>query len=703
MPSAAVLLGMDLQPFTTAFQALHGIVLPANDHPSFSMALRMATALARRGLWALVSVDLRHAPAGIVPALLQQASALDVWALVSCNPAALLRCGDVKTGLEHLVDLYRATPVRNPQSRHAVTASDLRSLVTRAVLRPSGCWSGGLCGRSATPTPKVAPLLQPLIVQFGLDRHPVVFLEPRASYSYVFGPRQVEEFAVRMAEVLPGRTPSIPVPSEPESTVLPQASLVDRPAYRVNADSGRLTDHLGREVYFHGVNVVVKGPPWVPETDTFHPTLSFSEEDARILQSLGMNVIRLGVMWPGIEPREGWYDPDYLERVKKVIRIAAAHGLHTLVDMHQDVLSEKFCGEGLPLWAVPTNPAFPLPLGLPFSTDPSGVPSEEECLSHPWASYQGTQAVVNAFHGLYTNVHGLRDRWAAAWRHVALALRHHGAAVLGYDLLNEPFIGNALGNPTLLLPCASSQQLLQAAYDAVAASIREVDSEHCLFFEPVPTDIGCKAFQTVPGGDAWRSRSVLSYHYYEPPQRNMTAYAGFVLDNARSLGCGTMLTEFSLTDVPLETTLCVMQHADQYLQSWIGWSFKVYGWDKTGANKLLWDDGGAFQEDRARLVSRTYAQIVAGLALAMSFDVPTAAFFLRYVIVDGVHSTESVVYLSPTYHYPTGYVLRCTPAGIAWRHQGANTIVLDHGQLRAGTVVECHITRYCQKALPPFC
>eukprot|EP00667_Euglena_gracilis_P004147 EG_transcript_4162 len=705
MARPVVLVGVDLQPFAAAFRGLPGVVLPASDHASFTTALRTATAVAGRGLRALVAVDLRAVPAHTVWAWLR-AGPPALRVLVSAGPTDLLSHGDAQAAVEHLTALYRATPTRTPQSRHTTTAAALRALLTQAVGRPTGRWAGSLCGSCGARTPKVDPLLQPLTAAFGLDAHATVFLEPRQPFDAVFGPRQAKAFATRMTEVgdLPaGVSGAAAQAEEEEVAVAPEASLLERPAYRVNTDTGRLTDHLGREVYFHGVNVVVKGPPWLPETDIFHPTMSFSEEDAQTLQSLGMNVVRLGVMWPGIEPIEGSYDTDYLERVKKIVQLAAAHGIHTLVDMHQDVLSEKFCGEGLPLWAVPTDPTFPLPLELPYSTGPSGVPSAADCAKHGWGTYQGTQAVMPAFHGLYTNAGGLRDKWAAAWKQVALALRHHGAAVLGYDLLNEPWVGNAIANPTLLLPCASSVQLLQAAYEAAAATLREADRTHCVFFEPVPTDVGCRAFTAVPGGEMWRNRSVLSYHYYEPPQRDLEAYAGFVADNARALGCGTMLTEFALADVPLETTLAVMEHADRYLQSWIGWSYKIYGWDKTGVMNLLWDQDGKFLDDRARLISRTYAQIVAGVALATSFDVPTAAFFLRYAVVAGVKSTESVVYLCPKYHYPTGYVLRCAPPGVTWRHQGPTTVVLDHKGLPPGTVVDCHITRWCEKALPPFC
>ena len=61
----------------------------------------------------------------------------------------------------------------------------------------------------------------------------------------------------------------------------------------VNPERQQLVDSLGRERFFHGTNVVVKHFP-------FHPTLegysndSFSEVDMKILQDLGLNVIRLG-------------------------------------------------------------------------------------------------------------------------------------------------------------------------------------------------------------------------------------------------------------------------------------------------------------------------------------------------------------------------------------------------------------------------
>lgn len=57
---------------------------------------------------------------------------------------------------------------------------------------------------------------------------------------------------------------------------------------------------------------------------------------AELLQRLGFNAIRLGVMWAGAAPTgPGEYDADYLRSVAALVRLAADHGIHVLADMHR--------------------------------------------------------------------------------------------------------------------------------------------------------------------------------------------------------------------------------------------------------------------------------------------------------------------------------------------------------------------------------
>jgi hypothetical protein len=104
----------------------------------------------------------------------------------------------------------------------------------------------------------------------------------------------------------------------------------------------RFVDEHGRERIFHGINVVVKGPPWIPSTDKFDANTSLVAEDLVFLKSLGVNVIRLGVMWAGAEPEKGVYNYTYLGALKVMAAQAAQYGIYTLLDMHQDVVSSFY-------------------------------------------------------------------------------------------------------------------------------------------------------------------------------------------------------------------------------------------------------------------------------------------------------------------------------------------------------------------------
>ena len=61
----------------------------------------------------------------------------------------------------------------------------------------------------------------------------------------------------------------------------------------VNPDTNMLVDSMGRERFFHGTNVVMKQYPYYPlSTGEGHGV--FNEIDMKLLQSLGLNSIRLG-------------------------------------------------------------------------------------------------------------------------------------------------------------------------------------------------------------------------------------------------------------------------------------------------------------------------------------------------------------------------------------------------------------------------
>ena len=186
--------------------------------------------------------------------------------------------------------------------------------------------------------------------------------------------------------------------------------------------NNRIVDQYDREIYFHGLNVVYKSPPYIPITDHFDANLSFSTADMQLLNQWGLNAIRLGVMWPGVEPQKNEYNQTYIDNIANIIKTAyTEYNISVLVDCHQDVLSEALCGEGAPIWATD---AFiwnlPEPLGPAFNISSADhIPSPEQCALYNWPSYYATEAASTAFQRLYSNHDGLADAFANYWAKLA--------------------------------------------------------------------------------------------------------------------------------------------------------------------------------------------------------------------------------------------------------------------------------------------
>jgi endoglycosylceramidase len=56
-------------------------------------------------------------------------------------------------------------------------------------------------------------------------------------------------------------------------------------------------------------------------------------------------------MWSGVEPEPQKYNVTYLNVMKNIIELLESHSIFVLLDMHQDVLSDRTGGyDGIPAW-----------------------------------------------------------------------------------------------------------------------------------------------------------------------------------------------------------------------------------------------------------------------------------------------------------------------------------------------------------------
>jgi len=459
----------------------------------------------------------------------------------------------------------------------------------------------------------------------------------------------------------------------------------------------------GREVIFHGVNAIVKGFPWVPSVSEFDIDTSLVEKDHALLSDLGVNVYRLGAMWPGVEPTRGVYNVTYVNELSNIIDKASEFGIYTLLDMHQDVLSEKYCGEGVPAWAAistiqSADAQFPAPEDNPYTDIASdGFPTRQDCSKHGWASYYQTRTAAEAFGSLYSNYSGLLTSWANMWSLLAKSLG--SSNVLGYELINEPYAGDVFADPLLLLPGYADKHTLQPAYDALVSAIRTVDQDRLVFFAGVTWDDVIPAgFTAAPGGTDEAARSVFAFHYYEPPQFEPSVYFHQRVKDSQTLLTGAMLTEFERpqgtdsADEDGDPFGPTCDHADAHLLSWACWEYKTFcketnetlsstsqaaafGSCKTGYGEhLFWDDNGDQNLVASRKLARTYAQKTSGRSLKMNFNATSGAFVFTWLLNSTiVQPTE--IFAHQALQYSTGMDVTVLPAGhFRWKMLSTNII-----------------------------
>lgn len=258
----------------------------------------------------------------------------------------------------------------------------------------------------------------------------------------------------------------------------------------------------GRQVILRGVNVnqlidYHLRDPAVPATRPL------TDDDFAQMAAMGFTVIRLGMSWSRLEPERGRFDEAYLGEIRAAVAGAAAHGIYTVLDMHQDAWGNALarpaerCGggttpttgwDGAPAWATITD-------------------GTAHC---QFLARDLAPAVATAFGNLYTDRDGIQTELVRTWAWLARAFAAE-PAVAGYDLLNEPGVGAG--------PPVSSALLLGRFYDAAIGAIRAAEdaaggSHHIVFFQPSVLWSGLGFDVTPPPGFTADRQLVFAPHPY---------------------------------------------------------------------------------------------------------------------------------------------------------------------------------------------
>jgi endoglycosylceramidase len=446
-------------------------------------------------------------------------------------------------------------------------------------------------------------------------------------------------------------------------------------AHRPRPAGHWLLDAQGRVRIDHGVNMVLKRPPYAPDAT------GFGADDARFLARNGFTTVRLGLVWKAVEPRPGEYDDRYLARVRRTVRVLHRHGVVALLDFHQDLFHERFQGEGAPDWAVQDD-GLPAQPQLGFPGNYFGMAAMWRAYDHFWANDPGPGGV------------GLQDRYAAAWAHVAAYFRGT-AGVQGLDIFNEPFPGSPW--ETCLNPagCPAYDASLTAFTQKVVDAVRAVDRRTAVFYEPnLFFNDGVPAY-VAPHG----RRLGFSFHDYCGTSALADQYGvqcdaldqlTFDHADAQAADHGTppLLTEFGAT-TDQATLRGVVDLAAEHRTGWQYWAYCGCDDPTTtgpgGKQALVLDPAtppAGANVDRAKLraLAVPHPLRVAGTPTSYGFDRDTRVLTLRWSTARaggpgrfraGALTTVAV----PRLQYPHGYRARAAGARVV-SAPDARTLVL---------------------------
>lgn len=263
----------------------------------------------------------------------------------------------------------------------------------------------------------------------------------------------------------------------------PRGSL--RPLHAVDGTTPAIVDDLDRQVTLRGVNVNSLGDYF--QTDpALPPVVPVTSRDWDAMAAHGFDVVRLLVSWSRLEPQPGVVDHAYLRTVRSAVRSAAARGIYSVIDLHQDAWGKFIASPPGTTCTAGTEPAIGWDGAPQWATITDGA---DTCRA---GSREESPAVRAAWDSFYADRDGIQSQLVRVWKVIARTFADE-PAVAGYDLINEPNHGNRSDFADRLADYYRRGIAAVRSGEQHAAAQGRRSFSHMVFFEttvygvPVPT------------------------------------------------------------------------------------------------------------------------------------------------------------------------------------------------------------------------
>ncbi len=407
----------------------------------------------------------------------------------------------------------------------------------------------------------------------------------------------------------------------------------------------------------------------------FNTGKEMTADAAEITESLmataeasGLDLMRLSWQWHKLEPTDDGWDEAYLDQVVAALDLAEQHGVSVILDNHQDVFGPRFGGNGVPDWATRDD-------GEPFVIDPDD----------PWFVANLQPAVQAAWEHLYEDA-DLRAEQVESVLHVVDRVAGH-PALLGYDLLNEPFGKLRPGEDLLTAAARVESTQLTEMYQRLTDAIRTVDTRSWIFVHPpnvaslgVATHLGRIDDPKVVYYPHFYDIGTESGTGFDPTSTFHATWETAATPYAAANDVPMMVGEWGLPDPAIagagtfvDRSLAVLERATS------GWT--VFSWC-AGSGYCVLDDAGALDPTWERLV-QAWPRAIAGAPTASEWD--GAARRLRVTFRQDRTDATPTEIVVPAALYPEGIAVTTSlgdAGGVDWEWdegQGVLVVSLQQG------------------------
>ncbi len=438
------------------------------------------------------------------------------------------------------------------------------------------------------------------------------------------------------------------VTSTPTPIASGAAPLRARPLAPLHTDGPRLRDDQGRVVLLRGVNYSERSK--TPPFTGWHLA-----GNAPLFRECGFGVVRYLLVWEAVEPQPGVYDQAYLDETRQQLDLLAANGVRVILDFHQDLWARTFGGDGAPAWATQDDPLFP------------NTP-----LPHP-TNYANPDVLAN-FHRFWRDA-TLKAHYRDAWLATIAALGSH-PAVIGFDLMNEPFMG-------FELPGDFDRGTLSDFWEWLIPAIQAAAPDALIFVEPNPTtgfgvypDLRPLPFPNLVYAPHWYdpvvdARRMGGLHPWDGQSKARTAVGlGAHVQQAVRLGdVPFFLGEFGTElDHQPDGHAYIRDHVDLLNDLLIGGAL----WEWNANDPHDWSPVGPGLVEKPALpsIARPYPVATAGLLKRVTFDEATRTLEVTFdedPLVTPGSLTE--IALAGRFWSPNGVVVESTDPTGAWAHE----------------------------------